>query len=756
MPGWYIHMDTARKAVDALSGNKNAEKIFASKGLNAKAIADIAHANPAYVALGSIGPDIFFFLPDYMGSTGAGLYPVVQTIYDIYNWWDTNFVGPYEATLQPIANQNADQIAAITGGLSTQLAEISASAMGFLQDAVVTLMVRQYDVFGLMGSAVQRAYDESSFYWSDMLHYRQTSTFAGRLWQLAGNEASPWKERFQAFALGWMSHIATDVAGHAFVNEKCGGPYRLHWQRHHLVENHMDALVYNTEHGSSSTYQMLSCAALHLWITFEESDGSSQVNSFVPLESQAALVYPLGDDAASIQTRQSILDQDPHLPDELAQFIVKTMKDVYSGTSGGGPAADGQWKPSPLNLSDIVPGIDVDGFPSADDVTTTYWWLYKYIKMTTTDFFKLRSPSPPPAVIIEAFPAPPTGGDIGAGSASGDFADVFQTCLDILAWLEYIAQVVIYPATLLAGIITSAGTYPVRSLLYELVEVPLYNAWMALHWQLAMSGFALPMQSEINTGLTTLGTGVSDNWTGILAALQTLDGGLNSSTAIPGTESSGQDKNQQLPLDVVVDPPGWLESQINQSLQDPWSTTEAPSEFLRPWKFPTTNNNGAAVPPELQSAPAGPFVSGQDATILMNASPGDNAVRAAFEGSGSPEQTIEIATTNLPVKHLGDAVDFTAYMIARLTRAEKGLSKIANFNLDSDRGYGFLSWDWVRSHEQFAVPQSSRAPAAQKYNAPSAPGTGWNNADLQPAAATPKQHDESDAVGVRYLDKQGM
>src|SRR5947209_15501047 len=40
-----------------------------------------------------------------------------------------------------------------------------------------------------------------------------------------------------AFALGWMSHLATDVAGHCFVNEKCGGPYRLHWQRHHLIEN---------------------------------------------------------------------------------------------------------------------------------------------------------------------------------------------------------------------------------------------------------------------------------------------------------------------------------------------------------------------------------------------------------------------------------------------------------------------------------------------------------------------------------------
>jgi len=745
-------MDAARKAIDTLPTNENAKTIFASNGLSAQAISDLAHMNPAYVALGAIGPDFFFFLPDFMGNAG-GLYPVAGTVKDIYDWWDKNFLEPYEATLQPIAGQNADQIAALTGGLSKQLSEISARAIGFLKNAVVTLMVRQYDVFGLLGSAVQRGYDESTFLWSDMLHYRRTSHFAARLWQLAENESSPWKERFQAFALGWMSHVATDVTGHGFVNEKCGGPYRLHWQRHHLIENHMDALVYNTEHGTSSNYQMLSCAALHLWITFEESDDSSHVNSFLPLESQPNLVYPLGDDSTAIQGRKQILDKDAFLPDELANFVVKALRDVYAGTSTSGT---GQWKPSPLNLSDVVPGVDLDGFPSAADVTTTFWWLYKYAKMATTDFFKLRRPTLPPAINVQPFPQPPHGGDEGAGGASPELKDVFETCLDILAWLDYISQVVLYPATVLAGIITSAATYPVRALLYELVEVPLYSAWMALHWQLSMSGFTLPMQSEINLGLTTLGTGVSDNWTGVLAALQTVDGGLNSSTASPGSEASGQDKKQKLPLDVVLDPPSWLGNQIHQALSDPWSPTAAPSEFLRPWKFPLTNNTGDHVPLELQRAPAGPFVAGQDATVLMNLAPGNNAVRTAFEDAGAPEKTISTAMAALPNTHLGDPVDYTAYMIARLTRDNTDATKVANFNLDADRGYGFLAWDWKRMHDVFAIPQNSKASSAHTYNAPTAPGTGWNNNDLKVKATMPKQHDRNDTVAVRYLDKQQM
>ncbi len=75
-----------------------------------------------------------------------------------------------------------------------------------------------------------------------MLHYRKTYKFAAALWR---NADCP--ER-KAFALGWMTHLATDVVGHSFVNQKCGGPYRLHPQRHHLIENHIDAWVYDCFH----------------------------------------------------------------------------------------------------------------------------------------------------------------------------------------------------------------------------------------------------------------------------------------------------------------------------------------------------------------------------------------------------------------------------------------------------------------------------------------------------------------------------
>ncbi len=75
------------------------------------------------------------------------------------------------------------------------------------------------DVFGIMSSATQTGYEDSTFFWSDMFHYRKTYQFARRLYANAlkadvdiahggtSAEAKPPKEpsrvpKQQAFALG--------------------------------------------------------------------------------------------------------------------------------------------------------------------------------------------------------------------------------------------------------------------------------------------------------------------------------------------------------------------------------------------------------------------------------------------------------------------------------------------------------------------------------------------------------------------------
>ena len=66
-----------------------------------------------------------------------------------------------------------------------------------------------------------QGYGDNMFYWSDIFHYRKTYQFARQLFKNATDPSNAdlyaKTEQLQAFALGWMSHCATDVIGHSFV-----------------------------------------------------------------------------------------------------------------------------------------------------------------------------------------------------------------------------------------------------------------------------------------------------------------------------------------------------------------------------------------------------------------------------------------------------------------------------------------------------------------------------------------------------------
>src|SRR5450759_564254 len=178
MPGWYIHMDVARKALDDLAANATAAPIFSSQGLSAAQVRNIARANPAYAALGAIGPDIFFLLPDYKPPVGQMLWKLASAIIELYTACDDNFLGPFESAMGPIGNNLADEENALTGGLKDTLETIFAEANSILHDFILKLILEQYDFFGLLSSGLQAGVDEQTFFWSDMFHYSETSRFA--------------------------------------------------------------------------------------------------------------------------------------------------------------------------------------------------------------------------------------------------------------------------------------------------------------------------------------------------------------------------------------------------------------------------------------------------------------------------------------------------------------------------------------------------------------------------------------------------
>jgi hypothetical protein len=759
-------MNVAKKAIENLKTNQRVASLLASSGMSANDLTKLAMDNPAYVALGSIGPDLFVFVPDFKPPFGPPIRSIASFLEDFYNKVDP-YIADYEAILEQTMASGGSIANALTGGLLDSISGVGQQLSAVFLSALEDFATTQYDWWGIMGSGVPAGYDEQTFFWSDMLHYRKTYEFGASLWRNAKTD----QER--AYALGWMTHLGTDVVGHSYVNEKCGGPFRLHWQRHHVIETHMDAYVYGREFGSQSQYQSLCGAAQHLWIAFEKN-GTSHSSFFQP-----GTRPPFDpNDASAMKTAW---DVDSDLPDSIKDLLVRALAETY-------PTAN---SPNPQAADDLAqcadhPSILPTGYPTKDDINTAYFYLYKYVKMITTDYYKLQPPEAPPMFPWPDFPSPP-GSPENDGSSDGGLS-LWDILLSIFAWILYIAECLAYlPAMAAAGLLGPV-TYPVRDAIYQYVELPLYNIWLSLHYLRALTGYATPLPKEITPALHTLGIGFVDNWSLLEAELADLSGGLLGSTPTPGikSEPSGSRK-YGYPLDAVMDPKSAIPT-LPAQFQSLFNNKEGYSEFVRPWRWPAKDMEGDTIPtenPNLSGA-SSPFVSGMNPYDLMADMPGDNDFRHKLEQSKSADETVELVKAALngalngtvagtAHKHLGDPADYSAYVIATLTRNGTDKNKPANFNLDADRGYGFKCWDWKRRADSkngttvLASPdayQNAAHPSKSdhQYFAPQHAGAGWEQSDLLPhapqPASDPVERNLVDPVkaaipvAVRYIDNE--
>jgi hypothetical protein len=463
------------------------------------------------------------------------------------------------------------------------------------------------------------------------------------------------------------------------------------------------------------------------------------------------------------------------MPDELASFLSDTLKAVYTPALAAPATGMVACCPTIIGSLDGRVPLETGGFAEKDDILGAYWWLYEYVKMTTTDYYNIRRPTPPDVFVIPSFPQPPGSGDADPGPGATDndsfWDDALEALLALLAWGEYIAEVIAWPAAAVAGIVGGTATYPLREALYEAIELPLYNLWLSLHTYLAMTGYTMPMPGEINSGLNTLGVTVADDWSTTVAALGTFDGGL---TPAAITVNPAGALETGFPRDVVLDPPNSITSFFSSifKIGSPPVNGEYPSEFTRPWRWPGKDNEGDTVNLELPQCPPGPFAIGMNANALFGAMPGTPSARSSFEEARSEGETIKLATTLLKQgKHLGDPVDYAAYVVASLTRDGLDPATLANFNLDSDRGYAYLCWDWVRDRMRRSMPSAfngagdpshGAAPtdvSQHVYPSPAQPGYGWSASDEFDHAGQPPPtgFDPGNAdsrVRIRYIDRQ--
>ncbi len=721
MPGWYVHMESAHETAERL----RAGTVPPGSGLTpaqAAQVGEICHTWRNYLALGALGPDLFYLLPDFKDGTGVVIRQVVSWALEVWEEIDATFIARWEQWIGPISTNSSQLASQLTGGLSNQLGQILDELSGAIMNAFKGLLAGMGDWFGVLTSGVPQGFGNDAFYWSDVFHYRRTYQFPFALFSQAMaalDNAGTDDERKDAearvaFAVGWMTHCATDVTGHPFTNAKAGGPYRDHWQRHHLVENHMDAQNYDARH-PGPLYGEYGTSALHFWIAFRHRDDAPYDGRDDAPAYDYFTGFPAYDDSdgpTPAAARAHFFDLDSGgLPEHLTDAILEAMATVHPD----GPkilTQDPTW--SATNAAG-----DPDGRPNVDAMAEMWAIVYGYLKMTGREGLSPRKPTPPSVFTDHSFPTPPGGGGSGvdddpARGASVDDDDSF-TLLDLLlalfAWAVYLAEVIVWLATVLPGLILDVATFPAREVVYWTVVVPAWNLYLLSRRALVMSGFLMPKPEEVDLGLTTLGSsgpfsiaGLLDDPMGIGVTSFVMD---EPSGRLTSTSADGLDP--AYPRNIVRDLPSNVSTPdlaaaigLTHPLVYAGDGPDElkPSEWVAPWRYPFTNQAGDGVPQEGAPVHVGPYVVGDRSTVLLPGPIGDKDARDALELAKDPAATAAALDFHLRAdRHLGGPVDYSLYLVGRMAR-DRALPalKVPDFNLDSDRGYAWHCWDWDRHH----------------------------------------------------------
>ncbi|SRR6266568_1678897 len=713
MPGPYIHIAAADRIADQLS-NLRDWGVMPIPDLSGMAPGDLADivSRKSYYALGAIGPDLFFFLPDFRREADQ---TISNPLLGIVNWLDNFYdrldtvLTLLESTFGPLGEDTDEMISRLTGDVSTAIKNVMAELSSILILSLEDIAAESRDWFELFSLGLDRGFDNQDFEWSDMLHYRSPSEFALALWETAtrdraraeddlkaagdenakrtANDEIEWATRKQAYALGYMTHIATDVAGHGFVNEKSGGPFRTHWQRHHLVENHMDADAFSVDHGSQRLYRMLTESALHYRIAFLD-DGDNP---------QALPDYDPDQYARNIQKHylwRRELDLDSQMPDELAKFIVERLS-VYSERLAGADTRTILAHPTDSSPHIIQGG---DGRPTPDNLRDTYLILFRYLKYVTTDGFALEKPKPPDVFPNIDWPVFTDPHSLAPGEDDATIDWTHHPVLLIIKIILFLLLLVPLLVTLLIGLFADAATYLPRLLAYYTIELPLYYMIKVERLLLVSTGFTLPMEDEIDPGLMQLGVGTGKAFLAVLHAMDDVLADLGQA----GLAAINLDANKLVSeLGMTAEDAVAVALAATSTVTAPVEPVndaayphshEEPTEYLHPWDYPST-------PGEQPHTQSGPFAVGDRSTVLLDAKMlGDNDTRKQLEFATDPATTDQVPINGS--KNLGDPVNFGLYIIWQLTRdyfpSDSNVSAIVDWNLDADRGYGYKCWDWNR------------------------------------------------------------
>ncbi len=470
MPKYGIHhivMAEGIKRLDYLGQAGNAK---------AQSLARLLGDHRGYAMLGAIGPDLFFWGPDYS---------LVGTVLDFYHQFEE--VAEVYEQIEKIADDLKEKVGSyidrtceavpLAAGQSfcqlfLQRLEQARDAYGSMKEMITrTKWLGKFEL-STLGRGIPNLFNtfvpevhynqlELRWYWFDMLHYRRTGQFAQNLLYEAGNNPET-----QAFAYGYLSHIAADTVGHPFVNQVCGAPYRMTNWRHATAENFMDAWKYHRYYR-------------------ESVNGSLMEKLQLPEPENLSL----------------------NLVESLAKAFGDTYKDVLH----------------PIRLNNRKyrqDRKDTFGFYNVPNIQDTYLAFYKVLEfMKKSNVERPREPFPEvDQILADALsgaipqnpPPPPAPPGLtcsweelfGPQPLSSDCSRAFLQ--NVQNWANYVGDLLNWGSQTLAAIVNAVAAVvaymPMRQLLALLYAIQLvsYSVYRSFHLMWSVLGILVPEPDELD------------------------------------------------------------------------------------------------------------------------------------------------------------------------------------------------------------------------------------------------------------------
>ncbi len=609
-----------------------------------------------WAKLGAIGPDVFYMLGDFNGVPATALQDLENLLVKLGGTYAC--IGDLSERVNKWLTGELDQI---TGGVASELQRTSALLSGVVVNGFLSLLVDcGVNVWAAFRSPRQQDLDRKHWFWADYLHYVYSGEFAKHLLLSAKKSGDP---HLQAYALGYLTHYVTDVAGHPYVNQVVQGPFRMHWQRHHLVENFLDAYVWDR------------------WHVQQPDPGGSEER---PLDAPAFAPNALGYGAAATQSRlHDHIDVGSRgLGDPVDAVIQSVVRQIDQGLFDIG-VLESTDMPSPNDpaflrwcdflakeltafygprihpvILDAPPDPRPGGFPRPDDVAGAYGVLRLLLKISTEE--DVEPPVFPDiagdiaSVIdqtmqdvandiggIPPFPTPNTSGSFSLDALLQAIADTAQWVAEVAEHVgEAIADVV---AGLAAGAAT-AVTDGIKALLW-LLNSALYAMYRYFRDTLVLNAYATPFTEEL---AATIGpVAATDLW---------VTKGNLPAAAYPAEEDPVARKNFRSSYRPFVPPAG------------------ARRVELPPVQF------------------AAPYLAGQRPEAFLEAGIGQDMLSIAGPQAQAhaPAPPNEATFTASP-KSFGGAIANSARVIQLFERVGADLV-LPNYDLDADRGYAWPGW----------------------------------------------------------------